>query len=565
MTLGDGGGVNSCAEADEGSEQQNRVQQPKQRKENGKDPSFVAHSGSSRPTQGGSDSSSSEDDNPWEDKIARTWRKLQHNLKNPSAPGGQQPPRLRRGPSVREARGTRYYLRKEVDELSDLIGKLETAVMNAHSFREHSSSLLEEAHRARGRLELAIQAQQHQELIVVASEMKACVRRGLTLVHVYGEFSMAWKVVTQLFRSAAYEKFGKARSWKEGHDSKVLKEGRHDRVLSAAFVPLQASSHNLPPICLWWSTNNMLEFWTEAGGSTTGFRIGKDSQVVTAISIDSDGNGLVRVRQKMQWDLVLSDKAFNQPIKCIAFDERQGNAWVGDEGGHVKCQGNAFVSDEEGRVEVRVAAGLCVHAHALIRQENEELRHRLRESNESGGSKSAKATPGWAMRGPCQGSPKKGTAPAAGDATDGDEVAHTQLDVIATLQPTLMDKITVGFLNQCFGCGKVQAAKQAVCDKPPDRPTEGPIRCIHLQDDKAWISGGISNSQPWLSLPFMPPPRTSLETQTPRQSQGGAQAPAGLQWRLLTGHENGQLLLWNPHANRLSPLIMIGPPGSPIR
>jgi len=59
----------------------------------------------------------------------------------------------------------------------------------------------------------AIQAQQHQELIVVASEMKACVRRGLTLVHVYGEFSMTWKMVTQLFRSAAYEKFDKVRGW----------------------------------------------------------------------------------------------------------------------------------------------------------------------------------------------------------------------------------------------------------------------------------------------------------------------------------------------------------------
>lgn len=46
--------------------------------------------------------------------------------------------------------------------------------------------------------------------------------------------------------------------------------------------------------------------------------------------------GLVRVRQKIHWDLVLSDKAFNQAIKCIAFDERQGDAWIGDEGGHVK-------------------------------------------------------------------------------------------------------------------------------------------------------------------------------------------------------------------------------------
>uniref|UniRef100_A0A7S3R324 Protein kinase domain-containing protein n=1 Tax=Dunaliella tertiolecta TaxID=3047 RepID=A0A7S3R324_DUNTE len=669
----------------EGLLQQNGVQAKQIPDRNG---NFAANSASSRPTCNSGDEASAsheEEDDTWG---ARTWRRLKTNLKDSSVAGGQQhpPPRLRRGPSIREGRGFQYYLRKEVDELSELIGKLETAVMNAHSFREKASSLVEEAHRAMGRLELAIQAQQHQELIVVASEMKACVRRGLTLVHVYGEFSMTWKVVTQLFRSAAYEKFDKAiadlqsllppakpikmaptpsggTSTLEPSDStnaqprtpphsgslppalnpalahattapspapgptptsaatnsqarglgrlsnslsttrsaapsqaaptnslsttrnaapsqaapnnttratvakatpppqgKILKEGKHDRVLSAAFVPPQASSNCT---CLWWSTSCMLEFWTEAGGSTTGFRIGKDSQVVTAIGIDSSGNvwtghqkGLVRVRQKMQWDLVLSDKAFNLAIKCIAFDERQGTTWVGDEGGHVKVM-------------------RCSYHDPDAASEDEE-RSKTRRSGPS-----LKA-----------GSLRRGQE-AAGDA-DGEEVAHTQLDVIATLQPTLLDKITVGFLNQCFGCGKIQAAKQAVCDKPPDRPTEGPIRCIHLQDDKAWISGGISNSQPWLSvfdsttfqhidtwecgvfgtatameamtwqLPF-PTPRAATDPQSPRHSQAGATAPAGSHWRLLTGHENGQLLLWNPNAKRLSPLIMIGPPGSPIR
>jgi len=37
-------------------------------------------------------------------------------------------------------------------------------------------------------------------------------------------------------------------------------------------------------------TGNMLEFWTEAGGSTTGFRMGKESHTVTALGIDDDGN-----------------------------------------------------------------------------------------------------------------------------------------------------------------------------------------------------------------------------------------------------------------------------------
>lgn len=47
---------------------------------------------------------------------------------------------------------------------------------------------------------------------------------------------------------------------------------------------------------------------------------------------------------------------------------------------------------------------------------------------------------------------------------------------------------------------------------------------------------------------------------TPHISSSGV-----AQWRLLTGHENGQLLLWHPDSPRLAPLISIGDTGSPIR
>jgi hypothetical protein len=37
-------------------------------------------------------------------------------------------------------------------------------------------------------------------------------------------------------------------------------------------------------------------------------------------------------------------------------------------------------------------------------------------------------------------------------------------------------------------------------------------------------------------------------------------------WRLVTGHENGQLLLWNAALDRLQPLVKVGEPGSsPVR
>ena len=35
---------------------------------------------------------------------------------------------------------------------------------------------------------------------------------------------------------------------------------------------------------------SMLEYWTEAGGSTTGFKMGRESNMVTAIGVDDMGN-----------------------------------------------------------------------------------------------------------------------------------------------------------------------------------------------------------------------------------------------------------------------------------
>lgn len=49
--------------------------------------------------------------------------------------------------------GQLYFLRKETAECRTLISKLENKIENALSYREKASKLLEEAHRALGRLE----------------------------------------------------------------------------------------------------------------------------------------------------------------------------------------------------------------------------------------------------------------------------------------------------------------------------------------------------------------------------------------------------------------------------
>eukprot|EP00798_Chlamydomonas_sp_ICE-L_P018547 gene18547-25054_t len=42
-------------------------------------------------------------------------------------------------------------------------------------------------------------------------------------------------------------------------------------------------------------------------------------------------------------------------------------------------------------------------------------------------------------------------------------------------------------------------------------------------------------------------------------------SPSGKMWRIMTGHENGQVLVWQPASNKLLPLLRVGEPVSPIR
>lgn len=45
--------------------------------------------------------------------------------------------------------------------------------------------------------------------------------------------------------------------------------------------------------------------------------------------------GVVRVRNKAQWELLAEEKSSSSAVKVIVFD-RKGLAWVGDEGGRIK-------------------------------------------------------------------------------------------------------------------------------------------------------------------------------------------------------------------------------------
>lgn len=153
----------------------------------------------------------------------------------------------------------------------------------------------------------------------------------------------------------------------------------------------------------------------------------------------------------------------------------------------------------------------------------------------------------------------------------------------------------------------------------PELSFEGPVRAIISRGPRAWIAGG--RGDPWLSV-FSTASLIELDswdcsevgictvmTAMDLPDGGGASAEAsgrnggsgrlalsaskgttasretsgalglnpagsgGLQgtydgvdsWRLLTGHENGQVLMWSPNSGRLQPMLKIGDLGSPIR
>lgn len=57
-----------------------------------------------------------------------------------------------------------------------------------------------------------------------------------------------------------------------------------------AYVPSAVEAFMSETICIWWSAGGMLEFYSEAGQSTTAFKIEKSSMLVTSIAIDMEGN-----------------------------------------------------------------------------------------------------------------------------------------------------------------------------------------------------------------------------------------------------------------------------------
>ncbi|GAX75257.1 hypothetical protein CEUSTIGMA_g2702.t1 [Chlamydomonas eustigma] len=586
-------------------------------------------------------------------------------------------PKLNRGPSIRQV-GPQQYLKEEMQAARDAVKALDKAVAEATSYREKASKLLEEAHRALSRLEQASDTKTAPEMIVIACEVKVSARRGLTLVDVYGKMSGITKMATLVMRKTIYRKFDKVCDHlktllvsaesppaavpgsnlaaadapavpssgnsamnlviNSGSPSSAqqplgleLRAGKYDRVYGLTYVPA-AADHFIPETtCVWWAAGTMLEFYSEAGQSTTAFSLDKPHLLVTALAMDIDGNlwtghvkGLIRVRRSQQWDFIAEDEFFAScPIRCIDFDDL-GRAWIGDDCGQVKV----LRFDAEHNAELQEVATL---------KDQQDLTPSSSNISSKVGSVTSPSKWGASLLGGVFG---RGSSSAA--VGSGTQQVFTKTSTQPRISPSCCQ------LNDNEGGACSMGSRQGSLNQPrsprsprsstlpsagsgaspflptmrPGRPAKlgGPIRAMLVSGGHAWISSGkvesstltlwsTSNFQgldSWdcgtfgpctcmtsmgvsltanmlrrggrlgslnsgagselnptsaVSMGLTEEDRTFSQVQA-SSSESGALADLG--WRLLTGHENGQVILWTP-CDRLHPLIQINDPGSSVR
>ncbi|GIL75439.1 hypothetical protein Vretifemale_5158 [Volvox reticuliferus] len=376
---------------------------------------------------------------------------------------------------------------------------------------------------------------------------------------------------------------------------KMLQCNRHEKVLAMTYVPaaqVQASEY----MCIWWSVGQRMEFYSEATQSTTVFQ---EASSVTALGIDDSGSvwtghskGQVRVRYKQQWERTVEGKAFTTAVRAIAFDDL-GRAWTGDESGRMKV-----MAYEPQGGQLAIVASL---------QRSPALWAKM------------KVTPGnlFGKRHCNSGTSNQASAAAVFAAATA--TAVTVANSVAAAAVAAATTAT-GHDNSPGGAGTMGVAAVATAattssggnnghsgyNSTPPGTMEGPVRCIFVRGDRAWASGGRSYA--WLQLwdtdtlqdldvfecgtlgpchamaslrwPSASSAGPSLHITTGGQhrhthsdgsraaqppSTGGASGKPMSSWRLLTGHENGQLLLWHPGHRNLAPLLRIGDPGSPCR
>ncbi|KAF6253127.1 hypothetical protein COO60DRAFT_1463350 [Scenedesmus sp. NREL 46B-D3] len=452
--------------------------------------------------------------------------------------------------------------------------------------------------RALSRLEQAVATSAAPELIVVACEIKVACNRGQHLFRTYGRYRYLGKLVAAATHSSTTAKYdaviarllaimpseppqqanaaggssngqvnrlggllGTVNSDSGGSTPRGAVPGAVDRfeagstntVAAAAGVldrMLKGSADSLSAAaCVWWAVGDRLEFYSDATQSTTSFAaVAVERAAITALTLDSTGNvwggtaqGTVFMRRRTNWQQVFVERAFSSCVRVLAADADSDVVWGGDDAGRLavfRCRQGSLHSRLEctatilpgkaGTLKGHSSAALAVKPRAL------SLRHSL-----------SCRTPGESAEGPI-------TALLVRDDHAWVAGGRTQpwLAVFDAVAGTQLDTWSCGSYGSCqamtYMLTSAALARQAVF---PPGLTSGGGSCA----DKGGYYHSCSFAAAQAAAGIASVPEDGIGEQ-PRSS-----------WRLITGHDNGQLLLWSGASDRLVPLVVVGEPLGPVR
>ncbi len=280
--------------------------------------------------------------------------------------------------------------------------------------------------------------------------------------------------------------------------SQMVRANTHERIQAITYVPPMhgAMEHH---VCIWWSTDKMLEFYSGAMQSTTGFRQDK-SNYVTALGVDDRGNvwtgnvkGLISVRPKLQWETVLEERAFGAQVRSIAFDA-VGRAWIGDAAGRVKVfayeQAPGRLStvaklQRSAKLVAKMKTSICDAPRGLFGK----------RANPAAVIGNTAFAIGNAVAAGVAGLREGASGPAGGRmdlipasmSGDNHAVAGSESQVLVQ---------GAGAAGGTGGAAAVGTGAAAAVG--PGATLDGPVRCIFLRGARGWTSGGRNST--WLLL-----------------------------------------------------------------
>ncbi|KAG1670164.1 hypothetical protein FOA52_000876 [Chlamydomonas sp. UWO 241] len=340
-----------------------------------------------------------------------------------------------------------------------------------------------------------------------------------------------------------------------------------EKVFALAVMPQARAG-----FAVWWSSPSALEYYDEASESTTAYAL-EGGLPVNCICVDGNANvwtanasGGVRMHSKAAWGPVLSLEGDGVPATALAADEAApGHAWVGDQFGGL-------------RVLRAGSSGIQrLGAMSTLPAKHAPTSASARPDLSMGDFDSVIG--GMVVVGPLSAASRKGSTAALSDqlpspllldsglssfsgvgASGVGDRAVTALYVGGGLawaasgrsnlsRLTLWSSSTLKQLDgwECRAYGAVNAIK-ALARATPAAPPRN-----------ASLSGSPSTGS---SRRFLGDPTTSGAWGAPIMTDRPSSAPhATAPWRVLTGHANGQLLMWHSSASRLVPLLAICDPG----